>query len=235
MQLTRLLDWSGRLLPLLLLLHVSVRAQGQDAALSRTLLVKLTPQYVVVSGYWLEVEKSWNQHPRQSVTFTPQFYAGPTGQPDALTTASSTTNSKETVRGAGVQVQHRLYLTTTKAQYPAGLYVSYGPNLQHFAVSGREIGWRQVLGPTGLPQYEYSNGPRPETINRYGATAQMGYQAPLHPGRVFLDLYAGVGWRASTSRSGSETIESQYQSGPSDYGHEGLYFPAGFKIGVALQ
>lgn len=229
----RLLSWGKWLLPLLTL-SVAVRAQGQDALPSRTLLIKLTPQYVVVSGYWLEVEKSWNQHPRQSLTVTPQVYAGRVGQPNART-APSITDPKETVRGAGVQVQHRLYLTNSKVNYPAGLYVSYGPNFQHFSLSGRQIGWIEVQGPTGLPQYEYSNGPRPETINRYGATAQVGYQAPLQQGRIFLDFYAGVGYRESTSRSGSEKIESQYRTGSSDYGHEGLYFPAGFKIGLALR
>lgn len=234
MRTTRLLERSGWLLPLLLVLAVSVRAQGQEAPSRRTLLVKLVPQYVVVSGYWLEVEKSWKQHPRQSFTVTPQLYAGRVGQPDAHT-APSITDSKETVRGVGAQIQHRLYLSATQATYPAGLYVSYGPNFQHFTVSGREIGWMEVQGPTGLPQYEYSDGPRSETINRYGATAQVGYQAPLYPGRIFLDFYAGVGYRESTSRSKSEKIESQYRTGSSDYGHEGLYFPAGFKIGVALR
>ncbi|MDF7810876.1 hypothetical protein [Hymenobacter sp. YC55] len=230
---TRLLERSGWLLSLLVL-PMFVRAQGQDVSPNRTLLVKLIPQYVVVSGYWLEVEKSWNQHPRQSFTLTPQVYAGRLGQPNAPT-APAITDPKETVRGAGVQLQHRLYLSATQANYPAGLYVSYGPNYQHFAVSGREIGWIEVHGPTGLPQYEYSNGPLSEKINRYGATAQVGYQAPLHPGRFFLDVYAGAGWRTSTSRRESEKVESRYRTGTSDYGHEGFYFPAGFKVGVALR
>ncbi|HEX8425518.1 hypothetical protein [Hymenobacter sp.] len=219
------------LLPLLLLCWPA-GVQAQDAATRRTLLLKVTPQYVVVSGYWLEVEKSWNQHPNQSFVFTPQVYAGPAGQPNA---SKPSIEPERTVRGAGLQVQHRWYLSATQAAYSSGVYVSYGPHFQHFAVSYEGQGWEQVEGPNGLPYLEYRSGRHTESINRYGGTVQMGYQAPLHPGRVFLDLYAGIGWRASTSRDGSVALTSQYRSGTSDYGHEGFYFPAGVKIGVALR
>lgn len=217
------------------LLCLSLSAQAQTEAPGRTLLVKFTPQHLVVSGYWLEVEQPWYQRAGQSFTFTPQVYYGLTGQPDGSSPkASSPTERPEKVRGAGLQVLHRRYLSATKAEYPAGPYVSYGPNFQHFVVSTDELGWQEVIGPTGLPLQQYVNK-RSEKINRYGATVQVGYQAPLLPGRVFVDLYAGAGWRIGHSRVGSEKVSSQYKSGPSDYGHEGFYFPAGFKIGVALR
>jgi hypothetical protein len=219
----------------LLLLCLSLSAQGQTTTSNRTLLVKLTPQYLVVSGYWLEVEQPWYRHPRQSFIFTPQVYAGPTGRPDASSPAPlSATGQPEKVRGLGLQVLHRWYLTTTKAEYPSGLYASYGFNFQRFVVSTDALGWQEVTGPDGLPYYQYLNERR-EKINRYGATVQMGYQAPILPGRVFLDLYAGAGWRTSQSRVGSVAVSSRYRSGPSDYGHEGFYFPAGFKVGLALR
>lgn len=222
----------SRWLPLLCL---SVGVQAQSATPERTLLVKFTPQYVVVSGYWLEVEQPWYQRAGQSLAFTPQVYYGLTGQPDRSSPkAPSLTEHPEKVRGVGLQVVHRRYLGATKAGYPAGSYISYGPTFQHFVVSADELGWQEVIGPTGLPQQQYVNERR-EKINRYGATVQVGYQAPLLPGRVFVDLYAGAGWRTSHSRVGSEKVSSQYKSGPSNYGHEGFYFPAGFKIGVALR
>jgi hypothetical protein len=226
----------GRLLLLPLLLGLSGMAQGQNTNAPRTWLVKATPQYVVVGGYWLEVEHRWNQHPRQSFTITPQLYAGPTGQPNASIMTSPSTDQNQQVRGAGLQVQHRWYLEDNLPMaYPTGFYVSYGPHFQHFAVSYDGMGWEQVEGPNGLPLYEYRNGHHTETINRYGANVQLGYQAPLPPGPVFLDLYVGAGWRESQSRANSARIGSRYRSGSSDYGHEGFYFPAGFKIGVALR
>ena len=216
-----------------LLLRVA-GAAAQESPFQRNLLLKAAPQHLVVSGYWLEVEKRWTQQTRHSLVITPQLYAGPTGQPD-VEAASRRIARNESVRGAGLQVQHRWYISAAEAVYPAGLYVSAGPVFQHFAVSRYEQGWTEVIDPTGLPRYEYRDIRRTETINRYGASAQLGYQAPLPPGRVFLDLYAGVGWRISQSRDDSGRTSSRYQSGPSDYGHEGFYIPAGFKIGVALR
>ena len=222
---------------LLILLCGVLGARAQEAPVSPSLVVKLIPQYVVVSGLWLEVEYRGARHPRQSITVTPQAYAGPVGRPDVVTTyyqSQLQALSNETVRGAGLQVQHRLYLCPTEARYPAGLYVSYGPSFQHFTVSRNELGWTEVKDPTGLPYYEYRDVRHTETINRYGATVQAGYQLPLTQKRFSLDVYAGAGWRTGESRTGGNIVASRYRSGPSDYGHQGFYFPAGFKIGVAI-
>ncbi|SHL78797.1 hypothetical protein [Hymenobacter psychrotolerans] len=216
-----------------LLLRVT-GAAAQESTFQLNLLLKAAPQHLVMSGYWLEVERRWNQQPRHSLIVTPQLYAGPTGQPD-MEVATRQQARNETVRGAGLQVQHRWYIRASKAVYPAGLYVSAGPVFQRFAVSHDEQGWTEVLDPTGLPRYEYRDLRRTETISRYGASAQLGYQAPLPPGRVFLDLYVGAGWRTSRSREGAKRTASGYRSGPSDYGHAGFYIPAGFKVGVALR
>jgi hypothetical protein len=220
------------------LLALSGVARGQEAPPTRTLLVKAVPQYVVVSGYWLEAEQLWKQHPEQSFAVIAQLYAGPTGQPNSETFASSSFSSDRNrqVRGAGLQVQHRLYLAPAFAtDYPSGWYVSYGPHFQRFALSHEGLGWKEVEGPNGALVYELRNGHHTETINRYGGSVQLGYQAPLPPGPVFLDLYVGFGWRESQSRGDSWKINSRYRSGSSNYGHEGFYFPAGIKIGVALH
>ncbi|WP_375417619.1 hypothetical protein [uncultured Hymenobacter sp.] len=227
---------SQSLLLLALSLPLSPAAQGQEAPGQRApLLLKITPQYVVVSGYWLEVERSWRQHPGQSFTLTPQLYAGPAGHPDAATPYyQSALTPERRVRGAGLQAQHRIYLKTgPAATYPTGLYASYGVSFQHFAVSYAGQGWQEVQDPNGLPYLELRRSRHTETTSRYGATGQAGYQVPLGA-RVLLDVYAGLGWRTGQSRSEAGPVRSQYRSGPSDYGHLGLYFPAGFKIGVAL-
>ena len=224
---------------LALLLQSSVGARGQQAAVRQPLLLKITPQYLILSGFWLEVERGAGRRAGQSFTFTPQLYAGAAGHPDAETVPTSyfptTSEPKRTVRGAGLQVLYRRYLKPGQTAYPAGLYASYGAGFQHFALSYDGPGWQIVADPNGLPYIEYRTSHHTETINRYGATAQLGYQAPLAAGRVFLDLYAGLGWRTGQSRSEVGPTGSQYRAGPSDYGHVGWYFPAGIKIGVALR
>ena len=225
------------------LLFLSCGARGQNAPAGPAWVLKLTPQYLVLSGCWLEVEHRGPRHPRQSFSFTPQLYAGPAGRPDATPASSQNPYYQPilaepaTVRGLGLQVQHRVYLRPAPAAHPVGLYVSYGLNFQHFAVSADgALAWQVVTGPDGLPYHEYRRDRYTETINRYGVTGQLGYQLPLAPGaRVLLDLYAGLGWRTGQSRAGSASVASRYDSGPSDYGHQGLYFPVGFRIGVALK
>ena len=226
------LRWRGFWL-LLALLSIRLTAGGQSLPSNRALLVKFAPQHVVTSGYWLEVEQQRLRQPRQSFILTPQLYSGPAGRPDE-DRGPNALNQDESVRGAGVQAQHRLYVLPSKAAaYPAGLYVSYGPHLQYFQMTFHRSGWKEVEGPGGLPYYEYGPVAFTEKITRYGGSVQVGYQAPLPPGPVFLDLFVGVGWRQS--HANSEFEGSQYRSGPSDYAHRGFYFPAGVKIGVALS
>ncbi|WP_218779825.1 DUF3575 domain-containing protein [Hymenobacter crusticola] len=199
------------------------------------------PQHLVMSGYWVEVEQRRNQHPRQSFTLTPQLYLGPLGHPDrpryyAVTYWPSieAPRENEKVRGFGLQGQHRFYLNPSqKASYPSGLYVSYGPHLQIFQIVYDKREWHEVQKPNGLTYQEYVLKKHSATISRYGASVQVGYQAPLVPGRVSLDFYAGVGLRQSNSHD-SKT-DSQYRTGRSDYAHRGWYFPGGVKVGVALR
>jgi len=227
---------SGLLLAVLL--GSSLPSNGQSLASPTSLVVKVIPQYVVVGGYWVEVEQRRSQHPQQSFTLTPQLYLGPTAQPDASSTSYydwpvQPPRTNEKVRGFGLQAQHHFYLKAAKTAYPSGLYVSYGPHYQHFSISYNTMGYREIQGNDGLPYYAYGPIKQTTIINRYGAAVQAGYQAPLLPGRVFLDLYAGVGLRQSTGNNAFGI--SAYRSGPSDYGHRGWYFPGGVKVGVALR
>ncbi|MVN76373.1 hypothetical protein GO988_08555 [Hymenobacter sp. HMF4947] len=224
------LAW-GRWAGCLALVLLSWRAPAQAP---RSWSLKFTPQHVVLSGYWLEVERTRSSHPNQTFTLGPQLYAGPTGRPDVGYDPSRLAFD-ETVRGAGLQAQHRFYLAAAGGQraYPTGLYLGYGPQIQFFRLNfSRGWEWREEAGPGGLPYLVYTPVRHHETVLRLGVAGQVGYQLPLAR-RVLLDLYAGVGVRHSTYWSVFEA--SQYRSGPSDYAHQGIYFPAGFKLGVALR
>ena len=236
----RLLPMASRSSGLLLALVLgsSLLSKGQNLASPPSLMVKVVPQYLVVGGYWVEVEQQRSQHPQQSFTLTPQLYLGPTAQPDASVSSPyywpvEPQRTDEKVRGFGLQGQHRFYLKASKTSYPSGWYVSYGPHYQHFRISYNTMGYREIQGEDGLLYYAYGPIKQTTVINRYGAAVQAGYQAPLLPGRVFLDLYAGIGLRQSTNNSAYGI--SAYRSGPSDYGHRGWYFPGGVKVGVALR
>ncbi|GGF12035.1 hypothetical protein [Hymenobacter cavernae] len=220
----------ARLLPLLLCLGLV--AKGQNLASSNPLVIKAVPQYLVVSGYWVELEQQRSHHPQQSFTLTPQLYLGPAGQPNRAPYyyywSPEGQRENEKVRGFGLQGQHRFYLKASKTTYPTGWYVSYGPHFQVFQMVYHTRAWQERTDSDGLVYSEYGLVKHTSTINRYGGSVQVGYQAPLLPGRVSLDLYAGVGLRQSYGGAA-------YRVGTSDYGHRGWYFPGGVKVGLALR
>jgi hypothetical protein len=211
----------------LLGLRASAQAPGAGGVL------KLTPQYLIMSGLWLEGERPRAGHPGQTFTLGAQLYWGGAGRPDVPFDPANI-NRDRTVRGGGLLGQHRLYLGDKAADNPAqplGFYLGYGPQVQLFRLNFMRQ-WHEETGPNGLP-YLVPGQPVQyhETVLRYGAAGQAGYQFALAK-RVLVDVYAGLGLRKS--HSWSSFGESQFRSGSSDYAHQGLYFPAGFKLGVAL-
>jgi len=195
--------------------------------------LKITPQHLVLSGLWLESELPRAGQPRQTFTLGPQLYWGEAGRPDVPFDAADI-NRDRTVRGAGLLGQHRFYLgtkTLAGSAQPLGFYLGYGPQVQFFRLNFMRQ-WHEETGPNGLPYLVFGQPVQyHETVLRYGVAGQAGYQFAL-TSRVLVDVYAGLGLRKS--HSWSSIGESQFRSGPSDYAHQGLYFPAGFKVGVAL-
>lgn len=221
-----LVRWVGALGMALL----SLRAAAQAPA---GWVLKLTPQHLVLSGLWLEAEHARASQPHQTLTLGAQLYGGPAGRPDVPFDAADI-NRDRTVRGAGLFGQHRFYLGDKAAgnsAQPLGFYLGYGPQVQLFRLSLTRNGWREEIGPNDLPYLVFGPMPHRETVLRYGGAGQAGYQFALSS-RVLVDVYAGLGVRKS--HYWSDLSESQFKSGPSDYAHQGLYFPAGFKVGVAL-
>ena len=196
--------------------------------------LKATPQHVVLSGFWLEAEHARARHPTQTFTLGPQVYWGPAGRPDVAYDPERR-RLHEVVRGAGLQGQHRFYLAAPRAggAFATGIYVGYSPQIQFFRLGfSRNDQWHEESGPGGLPYLVYGPLRYRETVLRYGVAAQAGYQLAL-ASWALLDVYAGVGVRRS--HSWSTFGESQFRSGPSDYAYQGVYFPVGFKLGVAFR
>jgi hypothetical protein len=220
----------GRYAGALGLVLLSLRVAAQT---SPGWVLKATPQHLVLSGLWLEAERPRAGHPHQSFTLGPQLYWGPAGRPD-VPFDPAYINRDRTVRGAGLLGQHRFYLSDKKAAtsaQPLGFYLGYGPQVQFFRLGFTRRTWHEEIGSNDLPYLVFGPVQYRETVLRYGVSGQAGYQVALSR-RVLVDVYAGLGVRKS--HSWSDFGESQFRSGPSDYAHEGLYFPAGFKVGVAL-
>lgn len=223
-----LVRWAGALGLALL----SLRAAAQTPP---GWVLKLTPQYLVMSGLWLEAERPRAGQPRQTLTLGPQLYWGGAGRPDVPLDPADI-NRDRTVRGAGLLAQHRFYLgakTVAGSAQPLGFYLGYGPQVQFFRLNFMRQ-WHEETGSNGVPYLVFGQPVQyHETVLRYGVAGQAGYQFAL-TNRVLVELYAGLGLRKSHYWS-ADFSESQFKSGPSDYAHQGLYVPAGFKVGVALR
>jgi hypothetical protein len=209
---------------------LSMRAAAQAPA---GWVLKLTPQHLVLSGLWFEAEHPRASQPRQTLTLGAQLYGGKAGHPDVPFDPTDLVFDR-TVRGAGLLGQHRFYLSDKMASnsaQPLGFYLGYGPQVQLFRLGFTRNGWHEETGPNDLPYLVFGPVQHRETVLRYGVAGQAGYQLALSS-RVLIDVYAGLGVRKS--HYWSDFSESQFKSGPSDYAHQGLYFPAGFKVGVVL-
>ncbi|MBW3128400.1 hypothetical protein [Hymenobacter profundi] len=191
----------------------------------RTYSVKVDLAPMMASGYHVSAEKLWGPAYRHALVLTPQFYRG-----KVQNITSDVTDGRNVVRGYGLAVQHRIYLSerTTPQE---GFYVGYGPHYQHFELEFRASSWQPEVADNGLTYYEYRARNQKETINRYGATAVLGGQLFLPDLPIFLDVYMGFGLRKAHARA---TLPgSHYNRGMSDYGTSGYYLPVGFRVGVA--
>ncbi|GAB2956883.1 hypothetical protein GCM10027048_23960 [Hymenobacter coalescens] len=224
----RTLTSGGAVLSAGLLLMAPARAQQLPTTRPGALVLKTNVLQPLVRGYHLEVETPWRAYPRLSLGLTLQWYQGHVTE----LSAKRPVQAGERVRGYGAELLPRLYFPGSDPDLLSGFYVGFGPHLQRFKLDFQEYGWQEQLTGDGLKIYVYEPQPYTETIRRYGAAAVAGYQGPLELGPLFLDFYAGVGWR--TARSTSAFATSRYRASALDYGARGVYFPVGFKLGVKL-
>ncbi|KUG09356.1 hypothetical protein [Solirubrum puertoriconensis] len=213
----------------LLLLSMSAAAQTQEAPpRPHTALLKVNAFQPLARSYQLEFEKQLPGHPKHSLSLTPQLYRGRVTQ----LTSDHEVQPDERMRGWGLELLHRTYLIPNTDAALAGFYLAYGPQYQRLEMQFKANGWQQLLANDGLTYYQYGPIDYTETIRRYGATAVLGYQSPLDLGRVYLDFYLGIGYR--NTQFTSAFPKSRYRTGLLDYGYQGFYMPAGFKIGFSL-
>ncbi|GAA3951706.1 hypothetical protein [Hymenobacter algoricola] len=194
----------------------------------QVLAIKAAVLPLLARGYQLSLEKAWGQHYQQSLSLTPQLYYGPVSN----TTSEPSEGGRDQVRGAGLDVQYRRYLSL-RARPLAGLYVAGGPQLQRFKVDFQARSWQPEPGPNGLLYYQYLLADQTETITRLGATAVVGKQMVLDNTPLVIDLFVGLGWRAAWT-STSALPAGRYASGMSNYGSAGFFLPVGIKVGLVL-
>jgi hypothetical protein len=204
-----------------------------DATVVKKFFVKFTPQHLFINGLHMELEKPLQAGTRASVIVSPRVYSGQTRTVDALASRRYAVRKDETrVNGVGLEVQHRVYLSSNANFDEKRFYFAYGPNFHRFNVKFRKEGYQAEVGSDGLTYYRGTRRPFNEKIYRWGAVAMLGLQQPMYTARLLIDLYLGPGYKYSTIRTNYTSV--RYNERTSDFGYTGFYLLTGIKFGVAF-
>ena len=201
----------------LFLLPFSVWCQEIPEIKKNNFGIGLVPQYGIIHGTRIDLDFRLRS-PRQWLIAAPQLYL--------VTKNSSLWNFNE-MSGAGIDVQHRIYLG--KNDIPKGAYFAYGPVFQYFSVKDE-----------GLAAYDFREGDvnyigLNETtlqtkIYKLGGNLIFGYQTLLDE-VVYFDFYLGTGMRFSFDNRKSG-LHSYYNEWWGDLGYSGTLMVGGFRFGV---
>ncbi|MDX5419342.1 MAG: hypothetical protein LPK09_08995 [Hymenobacteraceae bacterium] len=111
-------------------------------------------------------------------------------------------------------------------------YFDYELDYHHFNVTFDRMGWVPERGDDGLEYYRYKLRPFTERVNRVGGNLVMGLQTLAVDGWLLFDFYSGVGYHNSSIKTDFNFV--RYDHNATDFGHTGVYFVSGMKVGIVL-
>ena len=200
------------------LLTLNIKAQD-DGSKKYNSSVSLVPQYTIVSGLRLDIDKAISKDHLQWLSFSPQIYVS----------WQSNFADYEDMWGMGLDVKHRIYLNKTLTK-PEGFYFQYGPGFQFFSINdNREYSesymednneyWRVVSGDINTKVY------------KVGGNLHLGYQSMIGD-KVIVDFYLGSGIRLSFDNH-NDGLHPWYNNWWGSPGYSGTLLDAGMRIGIA--
>jgi len=186
-----------------------------------------TPQTLIKHGIRMDFEWFF-KYPRHSIVASPLYYQG------TLSNESTPIDETEKVKGFGLSLTHKYYLTETMFhKVPSKFYVGHGPYFRKYNIRFKAYEW-QLVKEGGLEIYQYNKADQKRTITKWGYSLMLGSTAmPLK--HILVDYYAGVGFRGvQTTTTLAENVNNQraYKRNFFDYGYEGPVLLLGVKLGV---
>ncbi len=214
------------ILTLLLVLPLWSAAQTETAATEQKSSppikkwgIGIVPQYAITSGTRIDIDFRLPGR-NQWLVVAPQFY---------LVTENSGLWSFNEMTGAGLDLQHRLYLG--QRPEPRGPWVGYGPVFQYRSVTDDGVAAyhfrEEGVDYIGVGQQEMQTG-----IWKTGANLLIGYQA-IASRYFYFDFYLGTGIRFSFDNRTSG-LHSLYNEWWGDLGYSGTLMVGGFRFGILL-
>ena len=212
---------------LLLNLQIVFGANGDstDNFKGKGYFVSLVPQYILINGICLDVEKRIKQS-NHAISISPKFYIS---EFDGSEWIYSVPNDMS-MRGYGVELKHKIYLKEWLSG-DVNWYGSFSFFHQGFYFDYRDEGWVSFV-ENGTTFFRIEEIDQSLSINQYGGFVTIGLVYKLDD-RVFFDNYYGIGFKSSNSRDSSigERYKNQFDDGSLNYGYTGTLWNAGIKIG----
>lgn len=201
------------------LILIPVVVSGQEAIIKKdkNFGIGMVPQYSIVNGIRLDLDYRL-PFKNQWLIVAPQLYIAGT---------NSNQWDYNEMAGAGIDIQHRLYLG--EKNEPRGAYFAYGPVFRYYSVKD-----------DGLASYNFQEdnttyiGLEETTIRtlifKFGGNLIFGYQALINK-TLYLDFYLGTGARFSFDNQKSG-FHGYYNDWWGDLGYSGTLMVGGMRVGI---
>ena len=208
------------ILLILLFIPISSFSQNNDNdAKTNGISIGIVPQYAISNGIRFDLDFDLIKQ-SQSLVLAPQFY---------ISTQDGAIWNYNSMIGAGLELQHRIYLQ--KKEKREGAYFAYGPVFNFFSVKDDGLMVRRFVnnGGTyfGLVEEEMTT-----SIYKFGGNFILGIQG-FTKGNLYIDPFIGMGIRFSFDDKLSG-FHSYYNNWWGDMGYSGILMVGGLRIGVVL-
>ena len=177
------------------------------------------PQYTIVSGLRIDIDKSISKDKLQWLSFSPQVYVS----------WNSTFAEYDEMWGLGLDVKHRVYLNR-KFTKPEGFYFQYGPGFQFFSINDNREYFESYI-EDGNEYWRITTGEITTKLFKVGGNLHLGYQSMIGD-KVLVDFYLGSGIRLSFDDH-NDGLHPWYNNLWISPGYSGTLLDAGMRIGIA--
>ena len=185
-------------------------------------LIMGVPQYLLINGIRIDIDKSLNKSNRW-VVISPQFYYA---NDYAMTDIGYRDFEIKKVIGGGTGLEYK-YVFSTQSN-AKGIYISTGLSYNYFKITTDGITWvPETTGALTLVQREGTFNTR---INKIGIQSTIGYCSELFD-KFLVDVFIGFGLRLCLDDTPGDSF-TDLSTYAGDYGYSGTTLVTGIRFGL---
>ena len=209
---------------------------AQSGITENTWRISFEPQYLVINGMKLNVEKRLRKTTDWLIISPALYYKEyetvDVSQYDySYENGFTTTKNIKEVKGAGLTIENRILLSSPTYSKSIGFsiapYFSYGAMYNLFEITREDDGFIEV-NQDGVPYLIPGIVQTKKDIHKTGLNFTLGLQTEVLQ-NIITEFYLGFGIRYSFYDG-----EYKYNKSALDYGYKGVILLGGFKLGVGF-